>query len=351
MSLSTEEKVQDYYGKVLSTSEDLKTSACCTAEDIPSHVKDILKNIHTEVLEKFYGCGSPLPLGLEGKTVLDLGSGSGQDCYVLSRLVGESGFVTGIDMTQEQIDVSTKHIDYHTESFGFKKPNVEFKKGFIDDLSSVGIKDNSQDVVVSNCVLNLAEDKTRVFKEIFRALKPGGELYFSDVFADRRIDEELIKDPVLLGECLSGALYTEDFRRILQEMGCDDYRVINKRKIEITDRKIHDKIGHVNFYSITVRAFKLDLEDRCEDFGHVAYYQGTIPEAKHVFMLDDHHIFETNKPYPVCGNTTKMIMETRFKDHFKVTGDFSKHYGLFDCGPDTVPTSTSPTPEAPASCC
>lgn len=152
--------------------------------------------------------------------MLDLGCGLGRDCYLLSRLVGKTGRVIGVDMTEEQLSVARNHLDWHTERYSYNRANVEFLHGHIEDLSTVGIVDNSIDVVVSNCVINLSANKHKVLSEIFRVLKPGGELYFSDVYADRRIPEALKLDPVLLGECLGGALYWEDFRRIMQEIGC-----------------------------------------------------------------------------------------------------------------------------------
>ena len=102
---STYEVVQDYYGKVLSTSKDLKTSACTASGRPHSKIVSIMKKIPTDVMDKFYGCGAPLPLGIDSLKVLDLGSGSGRDAYVCAALVGEEGEVTGIDMTQEQIQV------------------------------------------------------------------------------------------------------------------------------------------------------------------------------------------------------------------------------------------------------
>lgn len=341
--------VKDYYGKVLKTNEDLKTSACCTAETLPNYLKPIIKDIHDEVVSKFYGCGSPIPPELEGKKVLDLGSGSGRDCYILSKLVGDKGHVIGVDMTEEQLNVAKKHVDYHTKKFGYSKPNVEFRHGYIEDLKEAGIPDQSVDLVVSNCVLNLSPNKKRVFAEIFRVLKPGGELYFSDVFASRRVPDHLKKDPVLLGECLGGALYVEDFRRMLFELGCPDYRIVNKTKLTLNSDEIEAKVGMIDFYSMTIRAFKVGLEDRCEDYGQVAYYQGTIPQFPHAFMLDDHHLFRTGMPMPICGNTAAMLGQTRFAKHFKIIGDTKTHYGLFDCGP--TPTITASGDANIGACC
>ncbi len=343
----TLDNVKSYYGEFLKTNDDLQTSACCTAEAMPAHLRALLKEIHSEVQEKFYGCGSPIPSELEGRTVLDLGSGSGRDCFLLSKLVGPNGKVIGIDMTNEQLAVARKHLDYHTQKYGYSKPNIEFKQGYIEDLEGAGIATGSIDVVVSNCVLNLSPAKNRVFGEIMRVLKPGGELYFSDVFADRRIPAALAEDPVLLGECLGGALYIEDFRRLMAEKGCFDYRVVSKSKLDLQTGDIQKKIGMVNFYSLTIRAFKMNLEDRCEDYGQVAYYLGTLPEAPHSFILDDHHNFKTGQPLLVCSNTAQMLSASRYAKHFKVLGDTQNHYGLFDCNPENSQSANG----MPAACC
>ncbi len=323
--------VKKYYGEILDTKNDLKTNVCCLAEAMPQRLHAYLKNVHDEIQEKFYGCGSPIPLALDGATVVDLGCGTGRDVYILSQLVGQTGNVIGVDMTENQIAVANKYVDYHMEKFGFSNPNVEFHNGFIEDLASVGIENNSVDLVVSNCVINLSPEKEKVFEEIFRILKPGGELYFSDVFADRRIPGHLAKDPVLLGECLGGAMYMEDFRRMLRYVGCLDYRVVRDNPLEIHDPEIKAKVGMIHFSSKTIRTFKCDFEDICENYGHVAYYQGSIEDSPHEFILDDHHEFKTGYPEPVCGNTARMLSESRYQNHFRLDGNFSTHYGAFDC--------------------
>jgi SAM-dependent methyltransferase len=343
---SVTDTIREYYGRVLKSAADLKTSACCTAEALPAHVAAVLADIHPEVKERFYGCGSPIPPALEGATVLDLGCGSGRDCYVLSKLVGPRGRVIGVDMTGEQLAVARRHLAWHAERFG--SANVEFRQGFIEDLAAAGIAEASVDLVVSNCVLNLSPDKPRVFREILRVLKPGGELYFADVFADRRIPRALAEDPVLLGECLGGALYVEDFRRLMTDAGCRDARLVASAPLALSDPDIERQIGFVQFSSKTIRAFKLPLEDRCEDYGQVATYLGTLGEAPHAFDLDDHHHFETGKPMLVCGNTADMIGRTRYARHFRVQGDKSVHYGLFDCGPAPARQADG---SAKAGCC
>ncbi|MDQ7065071.1 MAG: methyltransferase domain-containing protein [candidate division KSB1 bacterium] len=342
----TLEAVKEYYGKRLNGKQDLKTSACCSTDSLPDYQKKVLARIDDEILTKFYGCGSPIPPLLEKCTVLDLGCGTGRDVYLASYFVGPHGLVIGVDMTEEQLAVARKHIDRQMREFAFDRPNVSFRHGYIEDLRSLDIPDNSVDVVISNCVINLSPDKRAVFSEIFRVLKPGGELYFADVFAGRRVPEAIKDDPMLYGECLAGAMYIEDFRRLLRDLSVLDYRVVSKCPINIDDPEVNAKTGNIDFYSMTIRAFKLDsLEDICEDYGQVAIYRGTIPEHPHRFELDDHHVFETGRPVLVCGNTAAMLQETRYGAHFEIIGDRSMHYGPFDC------SSGSPSTESTSSCC
>jgi arsenite methyltransferase len=325
------EGIRRYYSETLRSSQDLKTGACCAPLDLPLMLRDLEQRIHPEVRERFYGCGAPVPPVLEGATVLDLGCGAGRDAYLLSQLVGPGGRVIGVDMTPEQLEVAERYQPWHARQFDHRRSNVKFLLGFMEDLASLGLEDASVDLVVSNCVFNLSPEKPRLFREVFRVLKPGGELYFSDIFADRRIPPHLKSDPVLMGECLAGALYIEDFRRILAEVGCADVRQLSSRTVPLLDPEIDKKIGMVSFTSRTLRAFKLELEDRCEDFGQVATYLGSIQGHPHAFDLDDHHRLEAGRPLRVCGNTARMLSDSRYAPHFQVKGDRSVHYGLFDC--------------------
>jgi ubiquinone/menaquinone biosynthesis C-methylase UbiE len=332
--------VQNYYGEVLKTKADLQTTACCPTGAIPVHLRSRVARIADEIQTKFYGCGSPIPDALEGATVVDLGCGTGRDCYLASQLVGESGRVIGIDMTDNQLEVARRYVEEHRRRFEYAKSNVEFHHGYMEDLAALGIEDASVDVVISNCVINLAPDKEAVFREVLRVLKPGGELYFSDVFADRRLSSEMREDPVLVGECLGGALYIQDFRRMMAKLGIQDYRVVTSSVIEPSNPDLERRCGNAKFYSMTVRLFQLpELEDRCEDYGQVAWYKGTMTDQPHRFALDDHHTFVTGKPMAVCSNTAMMLTDTRFAPHFRVDGDLTTHFGLFDCGPDDAVVS------------
>lgn len=111
------------------------------------------------------------PEAIDGLYILDLGSGSGQDCFVLSKLVGEHGHVTGVDMTKEQVDIANKYVEYHAHQFGYSKPNTDFKLGEMERLSDVEIQDRTMDIIISNCVVNLTADKRVVLKEAYRVLK------------------------------------------------------------------------------------------------------------------------------------------------------------------------------------
>ncbi len=346
------EAVKTYYGKTLQTSADLKTQACCTPGDIPGYVKRLLCNIHDEVQAKYYGCGLLAPLELAGRRVLDLGSGSGRDAYALAQLAGPTGEVVGVDMTAEQLAVARAHVDWHRDRFGYQTSNVSFLEGYIEQLGDLGLKPGSFDVIVSNCVINLSTDKLAVFKGAFNLLKPGGELYFADVYADRRLPDAVRADPVLYGECLGGALYWNDFHSLARQAGFRDPRLVSDRPIGVTDERLKEKLGAARFFSATYRLFKLDdLEPLCEDYGQAVIYKGGVEHAGDIFILDKHHAIERGKVFPVCGNTWKMLKDTRFAPYFEFIGDFSRHYGIFaGCG-TAMPFETGETSGAASGGC
>lgn len=217
--------------------------------------------------------------------------------------------------------------------FDYAKSNVTFIKGYIEDLHTAGLEDNSADIVISNCAINFSPDEEQVFQKIWRMLKPGGELYFSDIFADRRIPEALSVDPILRGECIGGAMYREDFHRTMAQAGFADFRFKSSRTLEWDNEAMIEKVGFANFIEATIRAFKLDdLEDICEDYGQIAIYRGNLPGHPHSFDLDEKHRFFTGKPLLVCGNTASMLAETSFAALFEILGDRFSHYGIFaDC--------------------
>jgi len=339
--------VKKYYGEVVQKTTDLKTDACCTIDAAPAYIKKILPLIEDEIKNKYYGCGSPVPLDIEGLKILDLGCGTGRDCFVMSKLVGPKGFVYGIDMTENQISVALKYVDKQTEAFGYDKPKVEFIYDYIENLDK-HFEQESLDVVTSNCVINLTEDKEIILQKVYDVLKFGGEMYFADVYADRRVPESITRDPILRGECLGGALYYRDFERMAKKVGFADPRIVSRKLINIQNPRIKDMVGNIQFCSITYRLWKLhDLEDACEDYGHIAVYDGQISESPLKFELDDEHVFYKNKPQRVCGNTAIMLSGTRFKKYFQITGDFKEHFGAFRS------QSSAETKEidSPSNCC
>jgi arsenite methyltransferase len=336
------DSVQEYYGKVLASNADLKTNACCSDDSMPRYVKDALAKVHDEVLARYYGCGLVVPGELTGLKVLDLGSGSGRDCYVLSQLVGEHGEVVGIDMTDEQLAVAERHVDYHRNEYGYEASNTRFMKGYIEHLDQLDLEVGTFDLIISNCVINLSPDKEAVLRQAWNLLKPGGEMYFSDVYADRRIPPELATDPVLYGECLGGALYWNDFMSLAKTTGFADPRLVEDRPLTIENDSVASRVDPIRFFSATYRLFKLSsLEHACEDYGQAVVYKGTMDNSPHHFLLDKHHRIETGRIFPVCGNTWRMLADTRFARHFEFHGDWNKHFGLFEgCG-DAIPYNTS----------
>jgi len=348
--------VKDYYGKTLQNSNDLQTDACCTLEAPPEHIKSILAKIHDEVASRYYGCGLVSPDELKGLRILDLGSGSGRDVYLLSALVGENGFVAGVDMTDEQLDVANRHIDYHTEQFGYSKPNVAFYKGYIEKLDELPFEDESFDLIISNCVINLSPDKDAVLKQAYRLLAPGGEMYFSDVYSDRRVPQHLVDNELLYGECLSGALYWNDFINLAKKHGFNDPRLVEDRPLTIENDQIQQLLNPIQFFSATYRLFKIDsLEPACEDYGQAVAYKGSIQNCEKAMVLDNGHLFQTGKIEAVCGNSYDMLKKTRFAKHFNFYGpeDTAKatHFGIFEgCG-TSLPFNTESTNDSTGSCC
>lgn len=359
--MPTHDLVQRYYGQELRSSADLKTSACCDADAVPGWLRPLLTRVHPEVRSRYYGCGLVCPPLLQHCRVLDLGCGAGRDAYLLSQLVGRGGAVVGVDMTAEQLAVARDHQAFHDEAFGYA--NTTFLEGKIEQLQELPLEPASFDVVVSNCVLNLSIDKPSVLRGVQRLLKPGGEFYFSDVYVDRRLPETVLRDPVLYGECLGGALYWNDFLRLARSAGFADPRLVSDRPLLITDPALAPLLGEARFFAATWRLFAIpELEDACEDYGQAVIYQGTIPQHPHRFDLDAHHAIEAGKVFPLCGNSFRMLQQSRFASHFRFIGDFEHHFGLFaGCG-GAIPFASagatasssvvaSGNPPAGGSCC
>jgi radical SAM protein with 4Fe4S-binding SPASM domain len=204
-----------------------------------------LEHIPDEVLAVSYGCGNPAALAdiKEGETILDLGSGAGIDCFIAAKKLGRNGKVIGVDMTDEMLEKATINAQKVAEVLGYNV--VEFRKGNIMDLPA---EDNSIDLVISNCVINLTEDKAKVFDEVFRVLKPGGRFIISDIVSDKPVPGYMKRDKELWNACLSGALTDKRFKEVAENAGFSN--------VELTKNYLYKRVEYINFYSITLKGTK-----------------------------------------------------------------------------------------------
>jgi len=204
-----------------------------------------LAHIPDEVLEVSYGCGNPAALAdiKEGETIVDLGSGAGIDCFIAAKKLGRKGKVIGIDMTDEMVEKATRSAEKVAKVLGYNV--VEFRKGNIMELP---VEDNSVDLVISNCVINLTEDKTKVLDEIYRILKPGGRFIISDIVSDKPIPGYMKRDKELWNACLSGALTDKRFKEAAEEAGFPD--------TNLTKNYVYKKVEYITFYSVTLKGTK-----------------------------------------------------------------------------------------------
>ncbi|PVU93268.1 hypothetical protein BB559_003363 [Furculomyces boomerangus] len=324
--------IRNYYSKTMSTQRKQVT----TANKIAPHpiIKEAISLVPLPVNEKYFGCGTPIPMGIEGLRVLDLGCGSGRDCYVVSKLVGHTGEVTGIDMTDELLDIARNNIDEYANILGYR-PHLNFVKGYIEFLNDAGLYPETIDLCISNNAVNLSPNKELVFQSVFNILREGGEFYFSDIYADRRLPNHLRSHPTLVTECLGGALYTEDFKRLCQRVGFVDPRQVGPAvPVRVESPELRDLVRATQFYSITYRMFKHSkpttiLEPTREDYGQVAIYRGSVEGQRARLRLDNEWCFEANRSVLVDGNTAVILSESWLQRHFDVRGDRSNHFGSF----------------------
>lgn len=259
--------VKEKYGEIAKGS-DLKiraskccqSSGCCSSEDytVFSESYDQLAGYNPDA-DLNLGCGIPTQYAgiKKDDAVLDLGSGAGNDCFVARAIVGETGRVTGIDFTDEMLEKANKNLG----KLGYK--NVSFIKG---DIENMPLADNTYDVVLSNCVLNLVPDKTKAFAEIFRVLKPGGHFCVSDVVIRGSLPEKLRSDAVLYAGCVSGALDVDEYLRIIRQNGFRDINIHKQKVILLPDEFLSEYLnpdeiesfrnGDTGIYSITVSGYK-----------------------------------------------------------------------------------------------
>lgn len=330
--LKAEEAVRDRYAKAAQAPEQ---SLCCPVE----YDRRYLEAIPKEVIERDYGCGDPSKYLHPGDTVLDLGSGTGKICFIAAQVVGAEGRVIGIDMTDEMLGVARKAAPAVAKKIGYA--NVEFRKGRIQDLgldlealdkklkakpikgvaafleaeclvtelrkASPLVRDDSIDVVVSNCVLNLvdAEAKRQLFTEILRVLKNGGRAVISDIVSDEAIPEHLRADPTLWSGCISGAFTEVGFLRAFEEAGFCGVRVLDY------GAKPWQTVEGIEFRSITVEASK-GKQGPCLDRNQAVIYKGPFKEV----LDDDDHRMARGERYAMSAKTFELFSRTPYRDHF-----------------------------------
>lgn len=234
-------KVSDRYARAAATGEQM---CCPTSYDFA----DLKTFIPEEVLKISYGCGTPAGLKTvrPGETVLDIGSGGGIDCFEASRLVGSSGQVIGIDMTETMLEIARRNAPIVASNLGFASSNVDFRKGMADALP---VDDSTIDLIISNCVINLAPDKRKVFREMFRVTKPGGRFTISDIVSDLTVPQYLVHDAEKWGACLSGALTLADYSVGMVQAGFLGIHLVTFSPWQVIDG--------IHFFSVTLTGYKL----------------------------------------------------------------------------------------------
>ncbi len=331
--LNVESAVKERYA---SGAECCEPALCCPVDYDPQY----LKIIPAEVIERDYGCGDPSKYLRAGETVLDLGSGTGKICFIAAQVVGPTGRVIGVDMTDAMLEVARRNAPVVAERIGFA--NVEFRKGRIQDLAldlekldeelrarpiadanaflRAGelaeelrvrqplVADDSVDVVVSNCVLNLVEGraKRQLFEEIFRVLRRGGRAVISDIVSDEEVPLEMQNDPELWSGCISGALTESGFVRAFTDAGFYGVRILKR------DAEPWRTVQGIEFRSVTIEAFK-GKQGACFERGQAVIYKGPFKKV----LDDDGHAFERGERYAVCDKTFQLYQREPYRDAFE----------------------------------
>lgn len=326
------DEVQERYG---AGAQAVEAALCCPIDYDPQY----LKIIPQEVLDRDYGCGDPSRYVREGETVLDLGSGGGKICFIASQIVGPKGKVIGVDMTDEMLGLARENAPIIAERVGYA--NVEFKRGHIEDLKlslddldgwlaknpvknasdmeameaeilrlkseMTMIPDNSVDVIVSNCVLNLVSDtkKKQLFSEMFRVLKVGGRVAVSDIISDEDSPEALKNDARLWSGCISGALTETGFVEALEEAG---FHGIVVDKFESEPWQIVDGI---EYRSATYLAYK-GKQGECLEKNQAVIFKGPWRQVQD----DDGHVFKRGERSAVCEKTFNLLQREPYSELF-----------------------------------
>ena len=232
-------KVRERYGATAKGEPSSCGDECCTSTSSETLGYSKEDTALAEGADLGLGCGNPLAIASlkPGQTVLDLGSGAGFDCFLAARAVGDTGHVIGVDMTSEMVAKAKENARRN----GFT--NVEFRLGEIEALP---VADNSVDVIISNCVINLSPEKARVFQESFRVLKPGGRLAVADIVATAPLPKEVAEDWSAYTGCMAGASQTDDLEKMLKEAGFIEIRIAPKDTSRsfirewLPDKKVED---------------------------------------------------------------------------------------------------------------
>jgi MoaA/NifB/PqqE/SkfB family radical SAM enzyme/SAM-dependent methyltransferase len=288
--------VRDFYGKA---AEKPQAELCCPTRFDPEEVG----HIPAAVIERFYGCGSPVSPGdvQAGETFLDLGSGAGIDVFIAAKKVGPRGRAIGVDMTDPMLAVANENRPLVAERLGYDA--VEFRKGF---LEAIPAEDRSVDVVTSNCVVNLSPDKTKVFAEIWRVLKDHGRVVIADIVSDRDVPPHLKTNPELWGECTVGALTAEGFVAGLEKAGFYG--------VEVLEKTYWKEIDGYPFFSMTARGYKFEKTAGCVFRGQRAIYLG----PGKALVDEEGHTFPRNVEVEVCTDTAAKLSRAPYAGSFRV---------------------------------
>ncbi|MEX1243770.1 MAG: methyltransferase domain-containing protein [Thermoanaerobaculia bacterium] len=306
--------VRDYYGKAAETPQ---AELCCPTTFDEAEIGHIPR----DVIDRFYGCGSPVSMAnlKEGETLLDLGSGAGIDVFIAARKVGSSGRAIGVDMTDPMLRVANENRPIVAENLGFDV--AEFRKGF---LEAIPAGDKSVDAVTSNCVVNLSPDKGRVFAEIWRILRDNGRVVIADIVAEREVPPHLKTNPELWGECTVGALTAEGFVAALEKAGFYGIEILKKAYWKSIE-------GHP-FYSMTVRGHKFEKTAGCVYRGHRVVYLG----PGKAFLDEEGHTFPRGLEVEICTDTAAKLSQSPYAGSFNVLepeADGSLDASAKGCGP------------------
>ncbi|MBI1953875.1 MAG: methyltransferase domain-containing protein [Candidatus Omnitrophica bacterium] len=318
--------VREFYGQAAETPQP---ELCC-----PTKFDDaMISHIPKEVIDRFYGCGSPVTFGnlQPGETFLDLGSGAGIDCFIAAKLVGPAGRVIGVDMTDQMLEVANRNRPLVAKNLGYEV--VEFRKGY---LEVVPVELKSVDLVTSNCVINLSPDKPRVFAEIWRILKNHGRVVIADIVSDRPVPAQLKVNPKLWGECTVGALTEEEFLAKLEEAGFYGLTVLKK--------SYWKTIEGYDFYSVTVVGYKFEKTAGCQFIGQRAIYLGPMKSV----IDEEGHLFPRDVEVEVCTDTAAKLAHPPYAGSFTVLEPSSKGHPRE--GGDLIPVSTGMTKPAKNDC-